>query len=127
MHVSKPPKDGSTMNNFYKQLKFVSQKYGNVTIEGVHKKINLADVQLAWEHERFSMRRMSAFTISSLKSHKDAYRTTIFNENEVQRLEIAKRNTKIIAETLANYMYGINDGEIFTGPMVCIIFVQNFV
>jgi len=67
MHVSKPPKDGTYMNNFYKQLRTIGQKYNNVNVEGVHKKINLADVLLAWEHERFSMKRMPAFTISSLK------------------------------------------------------------
>lgn len=67
MHVSKPPKDGTKMNNFYKQLKQTASLYGNVSVEGVHKKINLADIVLAWEHERFSMKRMPAFTLSSLK------------------------------------------------------------
>lgn len=67
MHVSKPPKEGTSMNSFYKILKAVAQRYGNVTVEGVHKKINLADTLLAWEHERFSMKRMPAFTLSNLK------------------------------------------------------------
>lgn len=67
MHVSKPPKEGTHMNNFYKNLRSTGQIYGNATVEGVHKKINLADTLLAWEHERFSMKRMPAFTLSSLK------------------------------------------------------------
>lgn len=67
MHVSKPPKEGTPMNSFYKTLKAVAQRYGNITVEGVHKKINLADTLLAWEHERFSMKRMPAFTVSNLK------------------------------------------------------------
>lgn len=117
MHVSKPPKDGTAINNFYKQLKIVSQQYGNHSLEGVHKKINLADILLAWEHERFSMKRIPAFTVSSLRSHKDSLRTTMFNENIDRQAEIVQNLGKIIAESLARYIYNIQDGEIFTNSM----------
>lgn len=106
------------MNNFYKQLKRVAQTYGNVTVEGVHKKINLADVQLAWEHERFSMRRMSAFTLSSLKSHKDPLRNSIFEKSKDDSLLMSQRNAKIIAEALGTYIYGNDNGELFLGSTV---------
>lgn len=106
MHVSKPPKDGTSLAIFYKLLKQNAQRYANQTVEGVHKKINLADFQLAWEHERFSMRRIPAFTISSLKSYKDPQRGTIFEASREQSLVVAQQNAKIIAETLANYVYG---------------------
>lgn len=106
MHVSKPPKEGTQMNTFYKILKQNAQRYGNVTVEGVHKKINLADVQLAWEHERFSMKRMPALTLSSIRSHKDSIRSTIFEQSREATLAAANRNVKIIAESLANYIYG---------------------
>lgn len=133
MHVSKPPKDGSNINIFYKLLKQNAQRYGNQSVEGVHKKINLADIQLAWEHERFSMKRISAFTISNLKSYKDPQRSTIFEENAEETLAIAQQNVKIIAETLASYVYRSNNengsvqstnlnelnAEIFTGTTVC--------
>lgn len=109
MHVSKPPKEGTSLNLFYKTLKQNAQRYGNQTVEGVHKKINLADVQLAWEHERFSMKRIPAFTISSLKSYKDSQRATIFEASREQSLAVAQQNAKIIAETLANYVYGSNN------------------
>lgn len=121
MHVSKPPKEGSQMNNFYKHLKRVAQTYGNVTVEGVHKKINLADVQLAWEHERFSMRRMSAFTLSSLKSHKDQLRNSIFEKSKDDTLLVSQRNAKIIAEALGTYIYGNDNGELFFGSTVSVI------
>ncbi|KAJ6636116.1 Nicalin-1 [Pseudolycoriella hygida] len=115
MHVSKPPKEGTSMSNFFKQLRATAQKYENVTVEGVHKKINLADVQLAWEHERFSMKRMPAFTLSSLKSHKDPLRSTIFVENQESHLQSAQRNAKILAEALGAYVFGNNNGELFSG------------
>lgn len=67
MHVSKPPKEGSPTSAYFKTLKETTKKYGATTAEGVHKKINLADVLLAWEHERFSMKRLPAFTLSNLK------------------------------------------------------------
>lgn len=111
MHVSKPPKEGTSLNVFYKILKQNAQRYANQTIEGVHKKINLADVQLAWEHERFSMKRIPAFTISSLKSYKDPQRVTIFEASREQALAVAQQNAKIIAETLANYVYGSKSDE----------------
>ncbi|XP_062554629.1 BOS complex subunit ncln [Armigeres subalbatus] len=124
MHVSKPPKEGTPMNGFYKTLKTVALRYGNATVEGVHKKINLADTLLAWEHERFSMKRMPAFTISNLKSHKDYLRNTIFeDEDEEEQLNKLKTNVKILAETLASYIYSLpvdnaaGSGEIFTGSM----------
>lgn len=115
MHVSKPPKEGTPMSNFYKYLKNVAGKNGNLTVEGVHKKINLADVLLAWEHERFSMKRMPAFTVSSLKSHKEHIRTTIFKEESPAVYENVKRTAKILAEALAEYVFSIEDGEIFAG------------
>jgi hypothetical protein len=43
----------------------------------VHKKINLASELLAWEHERFSLNKIPALTISHFKSFKDIDRTTM--------------------------------------------------
>lgn len=67
MHVSKPPKEGTASNVYFKTLKAAAKRYGISSVDGVHKKINLADVLLAWEHERFSMKRLPAFTLSSVK------------------------------------------------------------
>ena len=45
----------------------------------VHKKINLAEELLAWEHERFSMKRLPAFTLSHLDTHKTPDRATVLD------------------------------------------------
>ncbi|XP_053968171.1 BOS complex subunit NCLN isoform X2 [Anastrepha ludens] len=118
MHVSKPPKEGTAMNDFFKLLKTLSAQYYNVTVDGVHKKINLADQQLAWEHERFSMKRLPAFTISALKSPKEPIRYTIFKDSDAHIIAQTQQHAKIIAESLAHYIYGIQEpNEIFANEL----------
>uniref|UniRef100_A0A8C1XV54 BOS complex subunit NCLN n=1 Tax=Cyprinus carpio TaxID=7962 RepID=A0A8C1XV54_CYPCA len=93
----------------------------------VHKKINLADDTLAWEHERFGIRRLPAFTLSHLESHRSPARHSIMDMRSVSpHVDLTKlrRNTKVIAETLARVIYNLTekgvsgDLEIFTEQMV---------
>lgn len=118
MHVSKPPKENSSASLFFKEMRSVGQQAANVSVEGVHKKINLAEDLLAWEHERFSIRRLSSFTLSSLKSHKDLSRGTIVDTRSTVKYELVERNAQVIAETLASYVYNLSGGEIFGGSLV---------
>lgn len=67
-HVSKPPKEGSVGDRFVRSLNVAAEQEDpptNVVLN--HKKINLAEETLAWEHERFSMKRLPAATLSTLK------------------------------------------------------------
>ncbi|KAG7197566.1 hypothetical protein KM043_001322 [Ampulex compressa] len=117
VHVSKPPKENSSGGLFYKELKTVSDILNVTTVEGVHKKINLAEETLAWEHERYSIQRLPATTLSSLKSHKDPARATILDvvkEGQVNRLY---QHTRIIAEALARHIYNLSSSQIFTEPL----------
>ncbi|XP_047347718.1 nicalin isoform X2 [Vespa velutina] len=113
VHVSKPPKENSSGGMFYKELKSVADSLNTVRVEGVHKKINLAEETLAWEHERFSIRRLPAATLSTLKSHEDPARNTILDimkEGQVDRLY---KHTQVIAEALARHIYNLSSNHIF--------------
>jgi hypothetical protein len=132
MHVSKPPKEGGSVHRFYEILQKKTQQYSKKSLENVHKKINLADVFFKFPHERFSMRRITAVTLSSLRAYSDPLKTSTFtehastpivdSESELDSviLENIETNTKILAESLAAFIFNLNDDEneeIFTGTM----------
>ncbi|XP_022525571.2 nicalin-1 isoform X5 [Astyanax mexicanus] len=125
LHVSKPPKEGSPQHTLLKELQTVAaDQYPEVKFSMVHKKINLADDTLAWEHERFGIRRLPAFTLSHLESHRSATRNSIMDMRPHVDLKKLSRNTKLIAEALARVIYNLTekgtngDLEIFTEQMV---------
>ncbi|XP_029355603.1 BOS complex subunit ncln isoform X1 [Echeneis naucrates] len=140
LHVSKPPKEGTPQYALLKELEMVvSSQYPEVKFSMVHKKINLADDMLAWEHERFGIRRLPAFTLSHLPSHRLAQRSSIMDVRSVSpssrhgageppagpHVDVKKlsRNTKVIAEALARVIYNLTekgapgDLQIFTEQM----------
>lgn len=125
LHVSKPPKEGSPQYQLLKELEMVvSSQYPEVKFSMVHKKINLADDMLAWEHERFGIRRLPAFTLSHLPSHRLAQRSSIMDVRPHVDMKKLSRNSKIVAEALARVVYNLTeksapgDLQIFTEQMV---------
>lgn len=100
---------------------FIIRKHILLLLLGVHKKINLADDILAWEHERFSIRRLSAFTLSTLKSHRDFQRSTILDTEENLDVNKLVQNTKIIVEALGKHIYNTSLSDILGSPYVGII------
>ncbi|XP_015255684.1 PREDICTED: nicalin isoform X2 [Cyprinodon variegatus] len=141
LHVSKPPKEGTPQYSLLKELEtVVSSQYPEVKFSMVHKKINLAEDMLAWEHERFGIRRLPAFTLSHLPSHRSAQRSSIMDVRSVSpssrhgageppagpHVDVSKlsRNTKVVAEALARVIYNLTekgapgDLQIFTEQMV---------
>ncbi|XP_022054114.1 nicalin-1 isoform X3 [Acanthochromis polyacanthus] len=140
LHVSKPPKEGTPQYALLKELEMVVlSQYPEVKFSMVHKKINLADDMLAWEHERFGIRRLPAFTLSHLPSHRLAQRSSIMDVRSVSpssrhgageppagpHVDVKKlgRNTKVVAEALARVIYNLTDKgapgdlQIFTEQM----------
>lgn len=128
MHVSKPPKDNSSGGLFYKELITVSQSLNtsNITIHKVHKKINLAEETLAWEHERYSIRRLPAATLSTLKKHENPVRTTILDIAKNEQVDTLYKHTQVISEALARHVYNLSSSQIFADPLVCFL-LQIFI
>ncbi|XP_037530575.1 nicalin-1 isoform X4 [Nematolebias whitei] len=125
LHVSKPPKEGTPQYSLLKELEsVVNSQYPEVKFSMVHKKINLADDMLAWEHERFGIRRLPAFTLSHLPSHRSAQRSSIMDVRPHVDVSKLGRNTKVVAEALARVIYNLTekgapeDLQIFTEQMV---------
>jgi len=118
LHVSKPPKEGSAGHFLYESFEEAANMLEPSTnISMVHKKINLADDFLAWEHERFSIRRLPAFTMSTLDSHRHPIRQSILDTLDNSKTSALARNVKILAEALVRQLYNISsesDSQIFT-------------
>jgi len=125
LHVSKPPKEGSAGEALLRNLNSVAAALAGEgerpgEVEVVHKKINLADDSLAWEHERFSIRRLPAFTLSAHARPLTAEHATVL-DRAVSPAKLAA-NTRLVAEALACSLYpqlaeGGCKGSLFTGSL----------
>ncbi|XP_033483423.2 BOS complex subunit ncln [Epinephelus lanceolatus] len=110
MHVSRPPKPDAPMHSFIQQLEeVVSSRFPWVKVGLVHKKINLVESTVAWEHERYSLRRIPSFTLSHLEDPKSELRGSMLDTMSQVDFRKMKRNGIIIAEALARYMYNLSD------------------
>ncbi|XP_063770515.1 BOS complex subunit NCLN isoform X2 [Pseudophryne corroboree] len=110
LHVSKPPKEGTLQHTFLKEMEtIISSQYPEVKFSMVHKKINLADDTLAWEHERFAIRRLPSFTISHLDGHRSGHRNSVLDLSWKVDTQVLARNTRIIAEALTRVIYNLTE------------------
>ncbi|XP_061911900.1 BOS complex subunit ncln-like [Entelurus aequoreus] len=110
VHVSRPPRDDTPMKDFIHRLEeVVSSRFPEVKTGLVHKKINLVESTVSWEHERFSLRRIPAFTLSHLDDPRCERRGSLLDTVSLVDLRKLQRNGIIIAEALARYMYHLSD------------------
>jgi len=98
---------------FLKTFQKIALSY-NISFEIVHKKINLIEHHYTWEHERFSIKKIPAFTLSSLNSFKAPTRNTVFKDNFDDLLIETYKVAKVLSESLFHVVFknSIN-GEIF--------------
>ncbi|XP_021278833.1 nicalin-1 [Herrania umbratica] len=106
IHVSKPPE-----NAYVKQI---FEGFSNVAEEldlkvGLkHKKINISNPRVAWEHEQFSRLRVTAATLSELSVAPDILEGTggLFDSRQFVNETAIIRGVKLVAESLARHIYG---------------------
>uniref|UniRef100_A0A8D0CSC5 BOS complex subunit NCLN n=1 Tax=Sander lucioperca TaxID=283035 RepID=A0A8D0CSC5_SANLU len=125
VHVSRPPKPETPMHSFMQQLEeVVSSRFPHVKVGLVHKKINLVESTVAWEHERYSLRKIPSFTLSHLEDPKSELRGSMLDTMSQVDFRKMKRNGIIVAEALARYMYNLSgkgspkDVQVFKGQLV---------
>lgn len=104
MHVSKKPKEGSAAHAFYQALETAGSELG-VAVDMVHKKINLQEDTQAWEHEKFSMRKLPAFTLSRLENTKTRERGSILDTVGSVDVSTLTKHTNTIATALLTVIY----------------------
>lgn len=109
MHVSKPPREGSRSHDMFMQLKKASELMGNKNMSMVHKKIKLSADTLAWEHERFSIRKLPAVTLSSFDRHDGNARFSVLDQRNTVDDQILVQNIKILNEAVMRYIYDIKN------------------
>ncbi|XP_022728891.1 nicalin-1-like isoform X1 [Durio zibethinus] len=106
IHVSKPPE-----NAYIKQI---FEGFSNVAEEldlkvGLkHKKINISNPRVAWEHEQFSRLRVTAATLSEISVAPELLEGTggLFDSRQFVNETAIIRGVKLVAESLARHIYG---------------------
>eukprot|EP00899_Mesostigma_viride_P016085 jgi/Mesvir1/24478/Mv21836-RA.1 len=108
LHVSKPAKD-PFVQQVYDSFSGAAQA-GGIPLEVVHKKINMSDPKLAWEHEQFSRQRLLAMTLSAHRDPASAgRRPSIMDRRARVNATSVTRAAKLVAEAVASVIFGHGD------------------
>ncbi|KAF4374122.1 hypothetical protein F8388_012113 [Cannabis sativa] len=119
IHVSKPP-ENAYIKQIFEGFSNVAEELG-VKVGLKHKKINISNPRVAWEHEQFSKLRVTAATISELSAAPELLERTggiVDSRNFVNETSVIK-SVKLIAESLAeleDHTHEVNmQHEVFDG------------
>lgn len=96
LHTSKPMKDSGVASLFGTMQSAAAD--AGVPLQLVHKKINISDPDISWEHELFSRKRVLAATLSRRASAEEPRGGLLDRAVDVEALA---RNTQMLANTLA--------------------------
>lgn len=126
LHVSKPPKEGTPAFELVKEFQAVAEAFfKEINFSMIHKKINLAEETLSWEHERFSLhtQRLPAGTLSHYAEPTVLGRSSIFDVRNARSDEKLERNIGFIAEVLVRHIFNLTtkgyprNMKVFSGSM----------
>ncbi|GMG98430.1 hypothetical protein Nepgr_000270 [Nepenthes gracilis] len=106
IHVSKPP-ENSYIKQIFEGFSDVAGEMG-FKVDLKHKKINISNPRVAWEHEQFSRLRITAVTLSELSAAPEFLENfgSIFDGRHFVRETAITRSVKLVAESLARHIYG---------------------
>jgi hypothetical protein len=116
LHVSKPAKDPEIVK-LYQEFRDTASRM-TIPFDLVHKKIDLSDPEVYWQHEQFSRKRVLAATASHKKQAAPSFEHGHILDRHVNMTTL-KRNIKFLAEVLASHIYGFHGKglEVFTGSL----------
>lgn len=105
IHVSKPP-ENAYIKQIFEGLSNVADGLG-LRVGLKHKKINISNPRVAWEHEQFSRMRVTAATISEFPVPSDMLEKAGGLSDNMQFASEASviRSVKLVAESLARHIY----------------------
>ncbi|KAE9616761.1 hypothetical protein Lal_00034485 [Lupinus albus] len=106
VHVSKPP-ENAYVKQIMEDFSDVAEELG-FKVNLKHKKINISNPRVAWEHEQFSRLRVTAATLSELPTAPEFLESTgglVDSRHFVNEIAVI-RSVKLIAESLASHIYG---------------------
>nr|CAB3264233.1 nicalin-1-like [Phallusia mammillata] len=110
MHVSKPPSETTVAGQIHRNIQSVAKSVdSSLDTSVVHKKIRLSSDLLAWEHERYSIRRLHAVTLSALSNSDDPMRRSIMDTKKTVDVDALTNNVQIIAESVLRYLYNVTE------------------
>ncbi|WVZ95586.1 hypothetical protein U9M48_041330 [Paspalum notatum var. saurae] len=112
MHVSKPP-ENPYIKQIFEEFSDVSKEIG-VSVSIKHKKINVSNPRVAWEHEQFSRFRVTALTLSEMSSPPEFLESTggLHDTRESTDVESVIRTVRLVSESLARHIYGLKGRNI---------------
>jgi len=111
LHVSKPPKEGTAAHKMLSAIEeAVALLNPNISVNTVPKKVNLGNPLFAWHHEIFTVKRLSAATISNFPAYNSLGRLNTFDTKvDVDKLYA---HTHIIAEGISRYVSDLSDQSV---------------
>ncbi|CAI5483683.1 unnamed protein product [Closterium sp. Yama58-4] len=113
LHVSRPLKDPTIRALFHGLSSAAAAVDPPTSVAVVHKKVNISDAHVPWQHELFSRRKLVAASLSSLPSaprflrHWGGLADTRASVDERQLLA----TTRLIAETIASHIFNSSSAD----------------